>query len=375
LGLAKFNINNIRRTDFLFRAVTVLLTVMVILFLLALFVSGLEPLWQTKNATFLLLWLQVFTIFFVNGMFQQGYQDRVEAGLTRWSVSLLLLALPIFSLICLYAMYVRVEQYGWTVDRIWAVIAVGVLSIYAFGYAFAAARGFFQKGAWLAWVAPTNIVAALMVLMVIIVTHSPLLSPYHIAVESQVARLIGGEVKAKDFDFRYLRFETGQVGFDKLKELASIQNHPEFEDIQRLAKQAVRLKTRWGNNINEVTLTDSKRIFTVYPGGYDVEASLYEYVYSQKEIYPYRGCFSGIDSCSILFIDLDEDGGDEAVLLSKGRPMKLLKKNIHWREVADFEWGHADALEVNKQLETGSFTVVKHKWKRLKIGNLFWKVR
>ena len=375
LGLAKFNINNIKRTDFLFRAVTVLLTAMVVLFLLALFVSGLEPLWQTKNATFLLLWIQVFAIFFVNGMFQQGYQNRVEAGLTRWSVSLLLLALPIFSLVCLYAMYVRVEQYGWTVDRIWAVIAVVVLSIYAFGYAIAAARGLFHKGDWLAWVAPTNIIAALVVLMIIVMTHSPLLSPYHIAVESQVARLMNDEVKARGFDFRYLRFETGQVGLDKLQVLSRIQNHPEAVAIQQMAKKAIAMQSRWGANLGEVTLAQSKSVFTIYPGGHDVDESLYDYIYAQKEIYPYRGCFSGVDSCSILFIDLNEDGDDEAVLLSKDRPTKLLEKEKHhWREVAGFAWGSVDNLEVNKHLETGSFSVVEHQWKRLKIGNMIWKV-
>ncbi len=374
LGLEKFNISTIQRTDFLFRAVTVLLSVMTILFLLALLVSGLEPLWGTRNATFLLLWLQVFTVLFVNGMFQHGYQGRKESSVVRWAVTLQLITLPMLSLICLYAMYLRVEQYGWTEDRVWAVLFIVLLATYAMGYFVAAVRGVLHKGEWLALVAPTNVIAALFILVLIILTHSPLLSPVKISVSSQIARLMEGEVKAADFDYRYLRFRSGQVGLDNLQVLSTIKNHAEADEIHRLSKEALKLEHARGE-AQVVSFEESKTIFGVYPKGHETTEDMYQFLYTFKEEYPYRGCYYQQQKCNLLFIDLNNDGTEELVVFDSNRPFVLMEaKGRGWRHVADFRWGKPTLGRIEELLNKDGAEAIEHEWKQLKIGENIWGI-
>ena len=71
------------------------------------------------------------------------------------------------------------------------------------GYPYAASQ---RHGSWLNAIAPVNIGAAMLVLLVLLVLFSPLLDPARISVNSQMARLENNRSIAEKFDFDYLGF-------------------------------------------------------------------------------------------------------------------------------------------------------------------------
>ena len=105
----------------------------VVVFLATLPFTGLAPLWETGNGTALLLWLNTLALVFVNGVYQTGatttYPRLVHVALTP-GVALL----PIISLLGMYGLYLRVAQYGWSVERCWAALVATVLVLVSLGY-------------------------------------------------------------------------------------------------------------------------------------------------------------------------------------------------------------------------------------------------
>ncbi|MDQ6989675.1 MAG: DUF4153 domain-containing protein [Mariprofundaceae bacterium] len=382
LGLRKINLDAVRKTDFFFRILTVLITFVSVLFLMALVVSGLEPLWKTRYATTLLLWLQIFTLLFVNALFQYGYQHRHEVSWVRWvrwSVSLSLLVMPVFSFICVYAVALRVGQYGWTEDRIWAAVIVLVMTMYAVGYAIAAVRGLLQKGHWLAWMAPTNMVVDLSILMIIILSNSPFFSPTHIAVQSQVSRLMDEAVSADKFDYNYLRFDAGRVGLAELKALSVLEGHVESENIQLLATKALRKKTRWGNlgAAEGMVLEDTKKSFDAYPENHVLDDALLNFLYEKRTEYPYSRCFQD-SNCALVYADLNQDEREEVVLFfGYGNHYLLQKTKGKWSKIGSLRGGSGccGAKNTLQKLKEHRFNVEDNPWQQLSIGQTTLQVQ
>ncbi len=377
LGMQHFDIKNVHKTDFFFRFVTLLIALVAVLFLMGLTVSGLQPLWDTRYATFLLLWLQVFVVLFVNGLFQYGYQQRDEPGWVRWSISVALLAMPAFSLICVYAMSLRVEQYGWTEDRVWASLAIAILTIYVLGYAAAALRGLMGKGDWLAWLMPSNIIAACTIVCVAALTSLPFFSPVHIAVESQVSRLLSGQVKANAFDFDYLRFEAGRVGLEKLDILMNVEGLEQSALIRKYAETARNKVKRWGpvNPIDGIEKPDVAKYFTVYPEGHGLDASSVKFFYENRKSM-FNECFSAVAPCKVLYINLNDDALDEMIVFEDAFSWKTLyaKRHNKWQRAGYIE--ETSGSRVGQEvLNIKDVEAVNSSWKRLRIGDRFFDVK
>ncbi|MDE1712916.1 DUF4153 domain-containing protein, partial (plasmid) [Chromobacterium amazonense] len=100
-----------------------------------------------------------------------------------------------------YALALRVGQYGWSPDRVFAASLVILGACYAAGYGWAAIR----RRAGFAGVASANIYAAWLSLALLAAVLTPLADPARISVGSQLARLQAGRVAAERFDFDFLR--------------------------------------------------------------------------------------------------------------------------------------------------------------------------
>ena len=105
----------------------------VVVFLATLPFTGLAPLWETGNGTALLLWLNALALVFVNGVYQTGTTDPYPR-LVHAALTLGVALLPIISLLGMYGLYLRVAQYGWSVERCWAALVAAVLVLVSLGY-------------------------------------------------------------------------------------------------------------------------------------------------------------------------------------------------------------------------------------------------
>lgn len=288
-------------------------------FLATLPFTGLAPLWGTKAATALLLAAAAALIILVNA----AYQDGVEppSAIPRWAARIAgLLLIPIV-ILAAYALWLRVDQYGLTPDRVFAgaylVVAIGFTA----GYAIAALR----PGPWMKTLEPTNLIMAAVSVLLLIALFTPIADPARLSVASQVKRLERGKVTAEKFDFQFLRFETGRYGRDGLETLKTDRN----TDIAKRARAAIASTARTPAAPNAPDFT----AMNVYPAGKTLPASF--------KIQDWNAPDSGTvcvflkAACSAVMLDVDGDGVDE-VLLTNGATFDVMKlADGRWRKVAE----------------------------------------
>ena len=177
--------------------------------------TGLETLWKTGHATSVLLSAAATLVVLINAAYQNGEVAGTVARVVRWSARIgALMLLPLVA-IAVHALSLRVGDYGWSSDRLIAAACLLVAGCYAAGYAYAA----LQRGPWLHTLSMTNVGAAWLVLAVLLALFTPIADPARISVNSQMARLERGAVKADKFDYEYLKFEGARYGRAALERL------------------------------------------------------------------------------------------------------------------------------------------------------------
>lgn len=206
-----------RLTFALFRFLGAALALAGVLFLCALPFTGLEPLWATRHAASIALWVCLLTLLFANG----GVRTRLERSPRRfWRILMMpiLVLLPIYGGIALYALSLRVAQYGLTPDRVHGLILAGVATVFALVYA---ATVILHRERWTENVAQVNPWLALTAAVVAIAMHLPPLEGFGWSARSQAAQVRDGRIAAESFDFGYLKFRLGAPGRAALADLAA----------------------------------------------------------------------------------------------------------------------------------------------------------
>ncbi|MDR1730501.1 MAG: DUF4153 domain-containing protein [Synergistaceae bacterium] len=249
-----------------------------LVFVISLPFSGLKTLLGTGQASTLMLTLQVATLLLANAAWLDGtrspFSGRTAGGSSLISStieaisSLSLLCLPIYTVLCLYSLGIRVQQYGWSVDRIHAAFLVVVAGIWGLGYA-----GLVLLRQWPSSMGRVNTAAALIFTLLVIAMNSPLLDPCRLSANSQVNRLLTGMTDPAGFDFQYLRFNLGRYGTAALERLKNADDAPKADLIRRHMKEAVAMSPReyWNSVQNGLIPERARReILTqarVYPEG------------------------------------------------------------------------------------------------------------
>jgi len=185
-------------------------------FLIALVFTGLQPLWQTRSATLLLMAAAAVLIIHINAAYQDGDSEHRPPHILRVAGTLAAVLLIFIVWIAATALWLRVDQYGWTVDRIYSAACVLVAAMFALGYLIAA----LLPGLWLKLIERWNVYGTFLFLAVLLALSTPLADPMRLAVASQVARLETGAVKPDKFDFAYLRSNGGRYGREALERLS-----------------------------------------------------------------------------------------------------------------------------------------------------------
>ncbi len=242
----------------LMRLLLPLLGLVVAIFIATLPFTGLAPLWGTGTGTALLMALNGFALFAVNAVYQAGERSPYPLLVHRALYGSLAL-LPIISALALYGLSLRVEQYGWTVARCWAVTLAALLAAFSLGYAWSIVRsrdawsgGFPRVNIWMGWV-----VLALMVLV-----NTPVLDFRGIALASQMGRVEAGEIDLLDFDFAYVEENLARPGW--LWRTALIEEHTESNPA--LAERVRNPVPSWSNPRIWERMTYRPEPFEMPPG-------------------------------------------------------------------------------------------------------------
>jgi hypothetical protein len=195
------------------------LTLIAAAFLITLPFTGLQPLWNTQSASAILLSAAASLIILINAAYQDGAASAAHAAVLRWSARLAALLLAPLMALSIVAISMRVSQYGLTGDRVLAIVALAVATVYALFYL---AASFWRP--WMQLVERGNIVSAFVVIAAILAVYTPIADPARLGVGDQVARLQRGVIAPDKFDYVYLAFDTGRYGREALDRLAEGDN-------------------------------------------------------------------------------------------------------------------------------------------------------
>lgn len=217
-----------------------LLPVMTVLaagFLIALPFTGLGGLWETGSATSLVLAAMAALIILINAVYQDGEPDSAPGAALRWAVRIAALILVPLAVLAFVGLGLRIGQHGLTPDRIIAAACAVVGALHAAGYAFAAVR----PGPWMRPLERTNVIGAIGTVVVILALFSPIADPARLSVADQMSRLERGAVSSDQFDYAFLRFDSGRAGEKALAKLAASKD----AEVAKRAKAAQAADNRY----------------------------------------------------------------------------------------------------------------------------------
>jgi hypothetical protein len=350
-----------------------------LLFLLALPFQGLAALWKTGHATPLMLTLQALIVF----LFNAAWQDADETiKFPKWLltfVSVALVAMPVYSVLCAYSLGLRILEHGWSVERIWAALAVLVMSVYAIGYAIAS---MLRQPVWMVGAKRVNIAAALLLVVLLILTATPVLDPNRISVNSQVARLLANTTPIATFDFDYLRFNTGRYGNDALRSLVKNVSHPQAALVHERAEIALKKEYLHAGQIGDATISREQLAsrLTLYPKGALLDRSFVDYLAGQLNEHKLSlRCNSDKNNkpCHVLAIDLRGDGSTALVLFDSFQSKVFEQRLGKWTHVGDLTGPKVYQLggsALTQALDANNVASQPHRWRDLRVGTEYFSV-
>ena len=330
-------------------------SVLSIVFVISLPFSGLKTLWDTGQASSLMLLLQFATILLANAAWLDGTRSPFSNKVVHTTAKLSLLFLPIYTTLCLYSLGLRIQQYGWSVDRIHAAFFVVVAGIWGLGYA-----GIVLLRQWPSAIGRVNTTAALILAAIVIAMNSPILDPYRLSANNQVDRLLSGQIAPDSFDFLYLRFNLGRYGNYALSRLKNIEAMPKSDIIHEklAAAMATDPKEHW-ESVNNGLITEKRRKeilmnAAVYPQGRSLSPRLIDslvYQWGQIDFYPLRNIRQSSE-LAFSFKKVSSQSEEEELLLIKaGLGLVLDISSATPRLVGTFRGALTPALLASKDIK------------------------
>jgi len=369
LGLARTAMTEAIRRFWLSMSSWLLLLILFfgVMWVLWLPFTGLDALFSTKHAAFMMLWFSALAVKFANCAYQDG---EIVWPYPRWlslaTQAAWLSLLPVVA-IAWWALDLRVAQHGWSEDRLWAALVAMVALIYAVGYALS----WLRSGRWMAAIASTNIVAALVLCGGLLAFVSPVANVQRLAVSAHMSRVAaaGGSVEP---DWDYLRWSSGRFGRAALRELAAGAGVPAGQQWAKIAAEALAKTSRYTDAPQVHSAAQVVAKFAVHPAGKTLPATFVQDALGDKSDWQLKKCLRAVGQCKLWLGDLNGDGQDEIVLFEDAGPntrasgaLFTLAEN-HWRSTGTLHsQGGAQAF-APALLESAQ--VAPAEWRDLNIG-------
>jgi hypothetical protein len=228
------------------RVVTTILSVLapvlavgLALFVLALPITGLAPLWEKTSATTPILLGAIAGAFILaNAVIGNSADEEARGRALRASAMVLGAVMTPLAVVAAVSTWLRIGQHGFTPERLWALVFVIAVLAVSLTYLWALLRG---RAAWSDRVRPANVGLAIGICAVALILATPLANFGAISTRDQLARLESGKVKPEQFDWAALRFDFGPAGRRALERLSS--SGPAAFRAQ--ARNALALTDRW----------------------------------------------------------------------------------------------------------------------------------
>lgn len=341
-----------------------------VLFLGALPFTGLEPLWDTGNGTALLMALNLFALFALNAVYQRGDREPYPPHLHRL-LCIGIAALPVISLLALYGLYLRVDQYGWTVARCWALMIALLITLFSLGYA---GNVFRFRENWTGKLASVNLPMSLLMLALVLLINSPVLDFRKISLASQQNRVERGEIALEQFDFLDARENGGRPAYLWMQQIIE-ENQESNPELALLALEPQRLSSSIA--IRGGQTTDFREDLTYRPEPFPIPEALREVM--QRSFNFAFGISAPIDELVVFQADIDGDGTEEYILaVDAGGPVFASAFRLEggiWREFRMESMQPSIFAESGPSLAEDEIEVIEPEFNHLRIGEVILQVR
>ena len=354
-------------------AATILQTLMKFLLPLLVFISigfictlpfaGLEKLWATGSGTGLVLTLQALTLFFVNAVYHEGSDKRPYSVYLHRGIILGVAVLPIYSIIAAHGLWLRVDQYGFTVQRSWAVSIWFIFALFSVGYFVGIVK---LRDNWLLAQSKINVAMGVLVMLLAMLVQSPLINFQGIAASSQLARLDSGKVTLENFDFDYFFYHLQKPGKEALEKF-KLTIADEKPDIAALIDR--RYAERSDSPSNDRTPIEVEHY---WPSKADVPLALMQQLKEDsvlREVYR-----NGTDEVHVVKIDANDDGIAEFLIFN--RLYRNTSSWLYYLEEGKWEKKYVSVsipqnLNFNELLENNDIKLKQPKWQDIQIGDIW----
>lgn len=272
--------------------------------------------------SFTMIWFVALNIILLNLVYGNECVPRFRSWLSGLVLAGVLL-LNVFSLSSVYGILVRVNQYSWSMDRLYGFSIALFLAVVVLAYSVAL---LWKRSGWAVLLGPVNKAGLLTLMAVILVISSPLADFKQITANSILAGIEKGRIKVTS-DIRYTLEGLGKRGEAVLTVL---NDNPEYR--KALTYSSYDQDNR--RTLQEVLLT--------VPGSPELPESWWE---GKPDVTRNWFCTetSANGECLGFMADADGDGLDEAVVCITGYSDTSLYCQI-WQQTTEAAEGEPDKL-------------------------------
>ncbi|MGP9499709.1 DUF4153 domain-containing protein [Halomonas sp. AOP43-D1-4] len=283
-------------SEALIKALLPLVALIILLFFAMLLFTGVQPVWDTGRASSILMALMLALLLFFNAVFHQAHGLPPYPTWLRRIILLAVVLLPVGSVLAAWALWLRIDQYGLSLDRLWAVLLQVLTAAFTVSYSLLL---LWRRQAALPSLQRANVGLALLVAVVLIVVNTPLADMRHWVAEQQIKRLLDGRTTAEAFDVNYLRYQLGQPGTLALQALVESEFAQSQPELARRIELSLRQTERWSQEplVDTQNLADVAQQFRASPNGATLPEPLLNLLVEQNS-----ACLSQTEPCQTLQI-------------------------------------------------------------------------
>lgn len=343
--------------------------VILLLFVLFLPFTGLEPLWATRHATPILLSLVFAHLALLNGVAQDGQQTADYPRPLRLLVDISSIGLLVLVALAIHALWLRIDQYGLTPDRVLAAL----LALMALLHGLALLAAVLRRGGpgWLSGLTRSNPPLALLSACLLVVMYVPALSPLQLSAANQYQRLLDHSVPVERTDLATLRFKLGEPGRRYLEQLRQRVEQADLDATRREYLKAALQRLEGTNSYWAWTSapaeTETLPALPWLGESLDDDGSLARVIGAHH-------C-DATDDCALFAVDLDADGQPEVLLLRGVRPRAISvfgRRAEQWRHLGHLRVpdGSPEKNVIAARLGSGAFELIAPRYQALEIDGV-----
>ena len=285
-----------------------LVALLALMFILTLPFTGLEAISQRVSAAGLMSTLTLLLLLLIAIVREPQKEALPYPGALRYLIKCSLIVAPIYMLIAGWSLWVRIQQYGWTPERVYGVLVVVVLLVWSFGYLASILR---RGRNPLELQGPVILGVSLLALGLLVLLSSPVIDAWRISVNSHMGLYHSGKIKPDQVSL-YMLDHSGKPGRAALE---ALQKDVAFNQDSKRRRDLSSLLQGRRDPVKELTATQLVSKVVMAPGSQKPDDAFWAFVKTQG--YRITSCAEQ-NACVLVSQDLNADGHPEQVLYAFG---------------------------------------------------------